>query len=98
MADTTGINYGVIETECGNLTKYSKEYGRIASDVKRIHNVLKDWDGDDAKEALQVINKVSKEIGDIEESIFNISKWGKQVAGNYREAESAGKKAYSSFM
>ena len=97
MSDKTGINYGVIETECNNLNKHAKHYSEIAQDVKKIHDILQDWDGEEARAALPILLKVNKELGEIDQSIGNIAKWGHQVSDNFREAENAGKKAYNSF-
>ena len=97
MSEKTGINYGVIETECNNLKKHAKHYSEIAQDVKKIHDILQDWDGEEARAALPILLKVNKELGEIDQSIANIAKWGNQVSDNFREAENAGKKAYNSF-
>ena len=97
MAERTGVNYNVISTECGNLNKYEKEYASIEQGVKSIVNVLQTWEGEDAKQALAVLDKIQKDMIEIRESISNIAKWGQQVSDNYAEAERIGKKAYSSF-
>ncbi len=98
MSDKTGINFDVIETECSNLKKYAKHYSEIAQDVKKIYDILQDWDGEEAKAALPILLKVNKELGEIDQSIGNIAKWGQQVSDNFHEAENAGKKSYNSFV